>query len=75
MIRNINFNIPYSNGVFFFGFCLCFAYMFSFLMKQNSPYLQMKMTHVQLSLVQQNVHVQQAIQEFHARVSFNTLKS
>ena len=48
--------------------------MFSFLMKQNSPYLQMKMTHVQLSLVQRNVHVQQAIQEFHARVSFNTLK-
>ena len=34
----------------------------------------MKMTLVQLLMAQRNVHVQQAIQAFHARVGFNTIK-
>ena len=42
--------------------------------KKNSIYLQMKMTLVQLLMAQRNVHVQQAIQAFHARVGFNTIK-
>lgn len=49
-----------------------FGLSFRNLMKKNSIYLQMKMTLVQLSMVQRNVHAQQAIQAFHARVGFNT---
>lgn len=77
--RKINFVISCSNVIVcLFVFCLCFSYMFSIrlsfrnLIKQNCFHVQMKMTHVQPAMVQRNAHVQQAIQAFHAKVSFNT---